>query len=65
MQPGPNICFLWFGCRGGVSTFDGLIWESFTIEDGLIDNKVGSVIVGPEGALWFGTNNGISRYVLP
>jgi ligand-binding sensor domain-containing protein len=61
---------LWFGTwGGGVSRFDGQTWTAFTTPvdgtgaDGLISNEVWSVAVAPDGALWFGTACGVSRYV--
>lgn len=55
---------IWFGTwGGGVSRFDGAReWTSFTQEDGLAGNIVYSIAQEPDGALWFGTNHGVTRY---
>ena len=64
---------MWFGTgtrenivlteRGvGVSRYDGSVWQTFTIADGLADNSVLSVVQSRDGAMWFGTSNGVSRY---
>jgi signal transduction histidine kinase/ligand-binding sensor domain-containing protein len=57
-EDGDNI---WFGTRGGVQKYDGLRWTTYTVEDGLVDNRVGPVIRARDGAMWFGTHAGISR----
>jgi len=38
------------------------LWTTFTIADGLADNKVNVIIESSDGALWFGTDKGVSRY---
>jgi ligand-binding sensor domain-containing protein len=54
---------IWFGTWGaGVSHFDGdKTWTSYTVRDGLAGNIVYSMAQEPDGTLWFGTNNGVSR----
>ena len=46
----------------GVVRYDGAIWTRYTAAHGLADDSVFSVAVAPDGAVWFGTNRGISRY---
>jgi ligand-binding sensor domain-containing protein len=54
---------LWAGTwGGGAARFDGERWRSVTTKDGLAGNIVYSIAQDPEGALWFGTDAGISRY---
>ena len=53
---------MWFGTRGGVSSFDGESWTSYTEGEGLAGNNVLSIAVDPDGSLWFGTGNGVSRF---
>ena len=55
---------LWVGTEGGgVSRYDGQKWTTFTVEDGLADDAVRSVLQDPEGNLWIGTwGGGVSRY---
>ncbi|HIP72300.1 MAG TPA: hypothetical protein EYH05_13000, partial [Anaerolineae bacterium] len=55
---------IWAATDGGV-----VVWEAatekavkFTVEHGLADNRVSSVTAAPDGALWFGTASGVSRY---
>ena len=55
---------IWFGTWGaGASLFDGeATWTSFTKRDGLPGNIVYSIAQGPDGLVWFGTNNGVAAY---
>jgi len=67
---------LWFGTWGGgilcfdaPSEFDGVggriseeAWTTYVTEDGLVHNDVRAVAVGYDGALWFGTSGGVSRF---
>ena len=64
----------WFGTwTGGVSRYSrgvtrgghggsGGTWQSFTMQDGLVDNVVRAIAQDREGYLWFGTGTGASRY---
>ena len=38
------------------------LWTTFTTADGLADNSVNTIIESRDGALWFGTSGGVSRY---
>ncbi len=53
---------LWIGTRGGLSHFDGAVWETRTGADGLPDDDVHSL--SPEGAdkLWVGAGGGFGRF---
>lgn len=54
---------VWAGTwGGGAARWDGKAWTNFTAKDGLAGNIVYSVAQDADGALWFGTNNGVSRY---
>jgi len=65
---------LWFACNSssvshepgsherGVSRFDGRTWSTITEEDGLADDYASSIVVAPDGALWFATFSGASRF---
>ena len=54
---------LWLGSRTyGVFRHDGTAWQRFSYEDGLADNRVGSVFQGRDGAIWVGTAEGVSRF---
>ncbi len=71
---------LWFGTNGGCSRFDPAAgpnpdegaWITYTTADGapsasngIADNIVKDIVVAPDGALWFSTYSGISRYGPP
>jgi ligand-binding sensor domain-containing protein len=54
---------LWFGTwGGGVSHLTGETWTSYGQSDGLAGNVVYAIAQEPDGALWFGTNHGATRY---
>jgi ligand-binding sensor domain-containing protein len=46
----------------GIYSYDGFSWSHYTSQDGLASDYVYSAAVTSEGALLFGTCNGISRY---
>jgi ligand-binding sensor domain-containing protein len=47
----------------GVYRYDGVTWKQFTTDDGLIDDKICDIAIGPDGDIWFGSyDQGISRY---
>jgi ligand-binding sensor domain-containing protein len=45
---------LWF-VGDGVSTFNGKIWKTYTMEDGLGSNSVASITEDNQGGIWLGT----------
>lgn len=52
---------LWFGTHpGGAVCFDGVKWKLYTTIDGLCSNIVKVIRFAPDGAVWFGTDRGIS-----
>jgi ligand-binding sensor domain-containing protein len=54
---------VWCGTwGGGLSSFDGETWTSFTMADGLPGHHVFSLHVDADGQLWIGTNNGLARF---
>lgn len=54
---------VWAGTwGGGAARFDGKAWTNLTMRDGLAGNIVYSIAQDREGALWFGTDRGVSRY---
>ncbi len=54
---------VWCGTwGGGLSSFDGETWQSYTVADGLPGNHVFMLHVDPAGELWIGTNNGLARW---
>ena len=47
----------------GVYRFKDQKWTHFTEKDGLIDNEICDIAVGPDGSVYFGSNDkGISRF---
>ena len=57
---------LW-GCRQNLSAglyhlVDGE-WTTYTAADGLIDNSVVELAVGPGNSVWFATEAGVTGYV--
>ena len=64
----PTTHTLWVGTNGGIAEIDPTskkILGTVTKQDGLIDNEVwyyGSVAVGDDGTVYFGTSKGLSRY---
>jgi ligand-binding sensor domain-containing protein len=54
---------VWAGTwGGGAARWDGKAWTNLTVADGLAGNIVYSIAQDDEGALWFGTNQGVSRW---
>jgi len=50
---------IWAGTwGGGVSSFDGENWVSYSSKDGLPGNIVYSLMIDSDGHYWFGTNRG-------
>jgi ligand-binding sensor domain-containing protein len=47
----------------GAYCYDGVNWKQFTTDDGLVDNKICDIAIGPDGDVWFGSfDKGISRF---
>jgi ligand-binding sensor domain-containing protein/nitrogen-specific signal transduction histidine kinase len=54
---------LWFATERGVTRYDGAQFTTFTLEDGLPERLVRSIIEDRAGDLWFGTfGGGACRY---
>ena len=54
---------VWAGTwGGGVTSFDGKNWTSYSTQDGLPGNVVYSLVRDFHGVLWAGTNNGLARF---
>jgi ligand-binding sensor domain-containing protein len=52
---------VWAGTwGGGLSRFDGNVWKTYTVSDGLPGNHVFMLHADGE-RLWIGTNNGLAR----
>lgn len=46
----------------GILHFDGIEWRNYTVEDGLIHNRVYDVVADPKGGVWIATLRGLSHY---
>ena len=53
---------MWFGLNAGVRRYDGLRWQEFTPDDGLIGAPVNVLCAAKDGSLYAGTEKGISRF---
>jgi ligand-binding sensor domain-containing protein len=54
---------IWAGTwGGGVAVYEDGAWRNYTTADGLAGNLVYCIIEDGEGALWFGTDRGVSRF---
>ncbi len=48
----------------GINIFDGQDFKSLTTDNGLISNNIYSILTDPNGDIWAGTGNGVSRIFL-
>jgi ligand-binding sensor domain-containing protein len=53
---------MWFGTKGGISSFDGTVWSSYTSKDGLSSDNIQCITVDKTGTVWFGTDKGALCY---
>jgi ligand-binding sensor domain-containing protein/tRNA A-37 threonylcarbamoyl transferase component Bud32 len=54
---------VWFGAYyHGVIRYDGNVWQSFGVKDGLIHPNVNDIYVAQDGTVWFATSGGVTRY---
>ena len=62
----PSRDAVWFRARrelnSGVVSYDGNSWKTFTKADGLVDDGVADIAMPSDGALWFASANGLSRF---
>ena len=55
--------YIWLGTDGGVSRFDGIMFENFTSENGLAVNGIQALHEDSAGRIWLGhRGGGITRY---
>jgi Tol biopolymer transport system component len=54
---------IWFGTDEGASHLDEAGWTTYTTANGLVDDHVDSIAVGPDEAVWFGTPAGLTRFL--
>jgi len=54
---------VWFGTfHGGVSVYDGEVFQSITAADGLASNTVHGLAQDRQGDVWISTEPGVTRY---
>jgi ligand-binding sensor domain-containing protein len=53
--------FLWVGTLGGLARFDGSNFDVFTVENGLLNNRI-TFIKFVQGRMYVGHENGVSIY---
>lgn len=55
---------LWIGTNNGLYSFDLKTrkLDQMTMEEGLVDNGIASIVEDLEGMLWIGTDHGLCRY---
>ncbi len=54
---------LWFSSNGGgVYNYDGKTFKNYTKKNGLSSNQVFSIVPDHKNNLWFGTQNGLTKY---
>ena len=52
--------YLWIATNSGVSRFDGVRFENFTVRDGLPDNQIQSLCIDSKSRVWAGTMRGVA-----
>jgi signal transduction histidine kinase len=58
-----NQGYLWVGTMGGgLSRFDGKEFETFTTNEGLVNNFVRDLVIDSTNRIWIATNKGISMF---
>jgi ligand-binding sensor domain-containing protein/two-component sensor histidine kinase len=53
--------YLWVGTLGGLARFNGKEFETYTTEQGLLNNRI-TFLTFIKGVLWIGHEGGISKY---
>ncbi|PBQ31242.1 hypothetical protein CNR22_05500 [Sphingobacteriaceae bacterium] len=54
--------YLWSGGFGGLSRFDGKVFENYNLKSGLIDHNVNAICADDKGEIYVGTTKGISVF---
>jgi ligand-binding sensor domain-containing protein len=52
--------YLWSGGYGGLSRFDGKVFQNYNRKNGLVDHNVNAIAADSRGAIFVGTNRGLS-----
>jgi ligand-binding sensor domain-containing protein/signal transduction histidine kinase len=58
-----NQGLVWVGSKAGLNLWDGKVFESFTVRDGLPDAYVSGVNVTRSGTVWITTHVGMCRFI--
>jgi hypothetical protein len=53
---------IWLGTDQGIMKFDGTGWSALTVNEGLLNNTIFSLVVDKADNLWAGTPGGLNRY---
>ena len=56
--------YIWCGTDYGAFQYNSKIGEikGYTVEDGLIDNVINAITIGPDETIWLTSDDGISKY---
>ncbi len=54
--------FIWIGMGEGLSHYDGVRFQNYTVRDSLSDNYVSRMLIDTDGNLWCGHGNGTFTY---
>ncbi|TFH38621.1 MAG: hybrid sensor histidine kinase/response regulator [Bacteroidia bacterium] len=58
-----TLGFVWIGTRSGLNRFDGNVFKTYDLNQGLKDVYINSIFRDSEGEIWIGTQEGgLSRY---
>lgn len=58
-----NLGYLWIGTQSGLSKFDGIKFENYSIDDGLADNTIHKLLFDSiANTLWIATPEGLTEY---
>ncbi len=52
---------MWFSTKNGLTVHSDQEWQTFTIENGLISNKVNDVSFDVDETIWIGTESGVTH----
>ena len=70
-EPGQMACnalaqdrdgYIWVATLSGLKRFNGVRFESFQVQDGLLDDHIRAIVLDQDGVVWFGSNMGLSRW---
>ena len=53
---------MWFGLTEGVRSYTGVVWTSYTAEDGLVKGPINVLMTAKDGTVYAGSDWGIARF---